>query len=103
MGLLSDKIKLNNTPQDTYATHLLYENHAWSMAKAVSIYLKDDQLSIRVGADESAILVVVIKDLKLSVLHQQQGIDVRLPRDCQPGGIIVIAGHQVNLIEVNHG
>ncbi|MDE0747752.1 MAG: hypothetical protein OSB23_08215 [Porticoccaceae bacterium] len=102
MGLLSDKIKANHTPQEIFASHLLYENHAWSLATAVSIYLKNDQLSIKSGADKNAALIVVIKDSELSVLHQQSGIDVRLPRDSQPGSAIIIAGHQVNLIEVNH-
>jgi hypothetical protein len=101
-GLLSDKIKANNTLQEAYATHLLHEDHAWSLATAVSIYLKNDQLSIKSGADENATLVVVVKDSELSVLHQQPGFEVILPRDCQPGSAIVFAGHKINLIEVNH-
>jgi len=44
----------------------------------------------------------VIKDSDLCMLHQQPGIEVTLPRHCQPGSVIVIAGHPVNLIEVNH-
>jgi len=101
-GLLSDKIKANHTLQEAYATHLLHEDHAWSLATAVSIYLKNDQLSIKSGADEDATLVIVIKDSELSVLHQQPGFEVILPRDCQPGSAIVFAGHKINLIEVNH-
>jgi hypothetical protein len=101
-GLLSDNIRVNHTQKEPCASHLLYENHAWSLATAVSIYLKNDQLSIKAGSDENAALVVVIKDSDLCVLHQQPGIEVTLPRDCQPGSAMVIAGHPVNLIEVNH-
>ena len=101
-GLLSDNIKVNHTQKEPCASHLLYENHAWSLATALSIYLKNDQLSIKAGSDENAALVVVIKDSDLCMLHQQPGIEVTLPRDCQPGSAIVIAGHPVNLIEVNH-
>ena len=102
-GLLSDKITINQTHQSGYATHLLYNNQAWPLATAISIYLKNDQLSFKIGADKDATLAVIIKDSEFCVLYQQPGNKISLPKNSQPGGSIVIAGHQVNLIEVNHG
>ena len=102
-GLLSDKITTNQTHQSAYATHLLYNNQAWSLATAISIYLKNDQLSFKSGADKDATLALMITDSELGVLYQQPGNEVLLPRSSQPGGSIVIAGHKVKLIEVNNG
>ena len=102
-GLLSDKITINQTHQSGYATHLLYNNQAWPLATAISIYLKNDQLSLKSGADKDATLALMITDSELGVLYQQPGNEVLLPRSSQPGGSIVIAGHKVKLIEVNNG
>ena len=102
-GLLSDKITINQTHQSAYATHLLYNNQAWPLATAISIYLKNDQLSFKSGADKDATLALMITDSELGVLYQQPGYEVLLPRSSQPGGSIVIAGHKVKLIEVNNG
>jgi len=102
-GLLSDKITTNQTHQSAYATHLLYNNQAWPLATAISIYLKNDQLSFKSGADKDATLALMITDSELGVLYQQPGNEVLLPRSSQPGGSIVIAGHKVKLIEVNNG
>ena len=102
-GLLSDKITINQTHQSGYATHLLYNNQAWPLATAISIYLKNDQLSFKSGADKDATLALMITDSELGVLYQQPGNEVLLPRSSQPGGSIVIAGHKVKLIEVNNG
>jgi len=102
-GLLSDKITINQTHQSGYATHLLYNNQAWPLATAISIYLKNDQLSFKSGADKDATLALMITDSELGVLYQQPGYEVLLPRSSQPGGSIVIAGHKVKLIEVNNG
>jgi hypothetical protein len=102
-GLLSDKITINQTHQSAYATHLLYNNQAWPLATAISIYLKNDQLSFKSGADKDATLALMITDSELGVLYQQPGNEVLLPRSSQPGGSIVIAGHKVKLIEVNNG
>ena len=102
-GLLSDKITTNQTHQSAYATHLLYNNQAWPLATAISIYLKNDQLSLKSGADKDAALALMITDSELGVLYQQPGNEVLLPRSSQPGGSIVIAGHKVKLIEVNNG
>jgi hypothetical protein len=102
-GLLLDKITINQTHQSAYATHLLYNNQAWPLATAISIYLKNDQLSFKSGADKDATLALMITDSELGVLYQQPGNEVLLPRSSQPGGSIVIAGHKVKLIEVNNG
>ena len=102
-GLLSDKITINQTHQSGYATHLLYNNQAWPLATAISIYLKNDQLSFKSGADKDATLALMITDSELGVLYQQPRYEVLLPRSSQPGGSIVIAGHKVKLIEVNNG
>ena len=102
-GLLSDKITINQTHQSGYATHLLYNNQAWPLATAISIYLKNDQLSLKSGADKDAALALMITDSELGVLYQQPGNEVLLPKSSQPGGSIVIAGHKVKLIEVNNG
>ena len=102
-GLLSDKITTNQTHQSAYATHLLYNNQAWPLATAISIYLKNDQLSFKSGADKDATLALMITDSELGVLYQQPGNEVLLPRSSQPGGSIVIAGHKVKLIEVTNG
>ena len=102
-GLLSDKITINQTHQSGYATHLLYNNQAWPLATAISIYLKNDQLSFKSGADKDATLALMITDSELGVLYQQSGNQVLLPKSSQPGGSIVIAGHKVKLIEVNNG
>ena len=102
-GLLLDKITINQTHQSGYATHLLYNNQAWPLATAISIYLKNDQLSFKSGADKDATLALMISDSELGVLYQQPGNEVLLPKSSQPGGSIVIAGHKVKLIEVNHG
>lgn len=102
-GLLLDKITINQTHQSGYATHLLYNNQAWPLATAISIYLKNDQLSFKSGADKDATLALMITDSELGVLYQQPGYGVLLPRSSQPGGSIVIAGHKVKLIEVNNG
>jgi hypothetical protein len=102
-GLLSDKITINQTHQSAYATHLLYNNQAWPLATAISIYLKNDQLSFKSGADKDATLALMITDSELGVLYQQPGYEVLLPRSSQPGGSIVIAGHKVKLIEVTNG
>ena len=102
-GLLSDKITINQTHQSGYATHLLYNNQAWPLATAISIYLKNDQLSFKSGADKDATLALMITDSELGVLYQQPGNEVLLPRSSQPGGSIVIAGHKVKLIEVKNG
>ena len=102
-GLLSDKITINQTHQSGYATHLLYNNQAWPLATAISIYLKNDQLSFKSGADKDAALALMITDSELGVLYQQPGNEVLLPKSSQPGGSIVIAGHKVKLIEVNNG
>ena len=102
-GLLSDKITINQTHQSGYATHLLYNNQAWPLATAISIYLKNDQLSFKSGADKDAALALMITDSELGVLYQQPGNEVLLPRSSQPGGSIVIAGHKVKLIEVTNG
>tara|TARA_B110000902_G_scaffold81910_2_gene97187 strand:+ start:1477 stop:2766 length:1290 start_codon:yes stop_codon:yes gene_type:complete len=102
-GLLSDKITTNQTHQSGYATHLLYNNQAWPLATAISIYLKNDQLSFKSGADKDATLALMITDSELGVLYQQPGNEVLLPKSSQPGGSIVIAGHKVKLIEVNNG
>ena len=102
-GLLSDKITINQTHQSAYATHLLYNNQAWPLATAISIYLKNDQLSFKSGADKDATLALMITDSELGVLYQQPGNEVLLPKSSQPGGSIVIAGHKVKLIEVNNG
>ena len=102
-GLLSDKITINQTHQSGYATHLLYNNQAWPLATAISIYLKNDQLSFKSGADKDATLALMITDSELGVLYQQPGNEVLLPRSSQPGGSIVIAGHKVKLIEVTNG
>ena len=102
-GLLSDKITINQTHQSGYATHLLYNNQAWPLATAISIYLKNDQLSFKSGADKDATLALMITDSELGVLYQQPGNEVLLPRSSQPGGSIVIARHKVKLIEVNNG
>ena len=102
-GLLSDKITTNQTHQSAYATHLLYNNQAWPLATAISIYLKNDQLSFKSGADKDATLALMITDSELGVLYQQPGNEVLLPKSSQPGGSIVIAGHKVKLIEVNNG
>ena len=102
-GLLLDGITINQTHQSAYATHLLYNNQAWPLATAISIYLKNDQLSFKSGADKDATLALMITDSELGVLYQQPGNEVLLPRSSQPGGSIVIAGHKVKLIEVNNG
>jgi hypothetical protein len=102
-GLLLDKITINQTHQSGYATHLLYNNQAWPLATAISIYLKNDQLSFKSGADKDATLALMITDSELGVLYQQPGNEVLLPKSSQPGGSIVIAGHKVKLIEVNNG
>ena len=102
-GLLLDKITINQTHQSGYATHLLYNNQAWPLATAISIYLKNDQLSFKSGADKDATLALMITDSELGVLYQQPGYEVLLPRSSQPGGSIVIAGHKVKLIEVTNG
>ena len=102
-GLLSDKITINQTHQSGYATHLLYNNQAWPLATAISIYLKNDQLSFKSGADKDATLALMITDSELGVLYQQPGYEVLLPKSSQPGGSIVIAGHKVKLIEVTNG
>ena len=102
-GLLSDKITINQTHQSGYATHLLHNNQAWPLATAISIYLKNDQLSFKSGADKDATLALMITDSELGVLYQQPGYEVLLPRSSQPGGSIVIAGHKVKLIEVTNG
>jgi hypothetical protein len=102
-GLLLDEITTNQTHQSAYATHLLYNNQAWSLATAISIYLKNDQLSFKSGADKDATLALMITDSELGVLYQQSGNQVLLPKSSQPGGSIVIAGHKVKLIEVNNG
>lgn len=102
-GLLLDKITINQTHQSGYATHLLYNNQAWPLATVISIYLKNDQLSFKSGADKDATLALMITDSELGVLYQQPGYEVLLPRSSQPGGSIVIAGHKVKLIEVNNG
>ena len=102
-GLLSDKITTNQTHQSAYATHLLYNNQAWPLATAISIYLKNDQLSFKSGADKDATLALMITDSELGVLYQQPGNEVLLPKSSQPGGSIVIAGHKVKLIEVTNG
>jgi hypothetical protein len=102
-GLLLDKITINKTHQSGYATHLLYNNQAWPLATAISIYLKNDQLSFKSGADKDATLALMITDSELGVLYQQPGYEVLLPRSSQPGGSIVIAGHKVKLIEVTNG
>ena len=102
-GLLSDGITTNQTHQSAYATHLLYNNQAWPLATAISIYLKNDQLSFKSGADKDATLALMITDSELGVLYQQPGNEVLLPKSSQPGGSIVIAGHKVKLIEVNNG
>lgn len=102
-GLLLDKITINQTHQSGYATHLLYNNQAWPLATAISIYLKNDQLSFKSGADKDATLALMITDSELGVLYQQPGNEVLLPRSSQPGGSIVIAGHKVKLIEVTNG
>ena len=102
-GLLLDKITINQTHPSGYATHLLYNNQAWPLATAISIYLKNDQLSFKSGADKDATLALMITDSELGVLYQQPGNEVLLPRSSQPGGSIVIAGHKVKLIEVNNG
>ena len=102
-GLLSDKITINQTHQSGYATHLLYNNQAWPLATAISIYLKNDQLSFKSGADKDATLALMITDSELGVLYQQPGNEVLLPKSSQPGGSIVIAGHKVKLIEVTNG
>ena len=101
--LLLDKITINQTHQSGYATHLLYNNQAWPLATAISIYLKNDQLSFKSGADKDATLALMITDSELGVLYQQPGNEVLLPRSSQPGGSIVIAGHKVKLIEVTNG
>ncbi|MBT3798503.1 MAG: hypothetical protein HOG02_06360 [Porticoccaceae bacterium] len=102
-GLLLDEMTINKTHQSSCATHLLHNNQAWSLTTAVSLYIKNDQLSFKIGADKDATLAVIIKDSEFCVLYQQPGNKVSLPKNSQPGGSIVIAGHQVNLIEVNHG
>ena len=80
-GLLSDKITINQTHQSGYATHLLYNNQAWPLATAISIYLKNDQLSFKSGADKDATLALMITDSELGVLYQQPGNEVLLPRE----------------------
>ena len=102
-GLLLDKITINQTHQSGYATHLLHNNQAWPLATAISIYLKNDQLSFKSGADKDATLALMITDSELGVLYQQPRYEVLLPRSSQPGGSIVIAGHKVKLIEVTNG
>ena len=83
-GLLSDKITINQTHQSGYATHLLYNNQAWPLATAISIYLKNDQLSFKSGADKDATLALMITDSELGVLYQQPGNEVLLPRALSP-------------------
>ncbi|HIG67431.1 MAG TPA: hypothetical protein EYQ44_06410 [Porticoccaceae bacterium] len=102
-GLLLDEITINQTHQSSCATHLLHDNQAWSLSTAISIYLKNDQLSFKYGADKDATLALMISDSELGVLYQQSGNEVLLPKSSQPGGSIVIAGHKVKLIEVNNG
>lgn len=84
------------------ATHLLYQDRAWPLDKPLSISLQDGELILTNSIDKNAALVAVIKDQSLCIIHQSATIDTQLPRNCEPGQRLVIAGHKISFIEVSN-
>jgi hypothetical protein len=84
------------------ATHLLYQNHGYPLDHPVSIHIDDNQLSLVTGIDNRAALVFVVDNHQLKVLHQQQDLQVELPKTCQVGKTLTVAGHKLRLIEVSN-
>lgn len=84
------------------ANHLLYQNQAWPLDKPLSISLQDGKLILSNSIDKNAALVVVIKDQSLRIIHQSDTIDTQLPRNCEPGQRLVIAGKKLSFIEVSN-
>jgi len=84
------------------ANHLLYQNQAWPLDKPLSISLQDGKLILSNSIDKNAALVVVIKDQSLRIIHQSDTIDTQLPRNCEPGQRLVIAGQKLSFIEVSN-
>ena len=95
--------KSNNLkPKPRCANHLLYQNQAWPLDKPLSINLQDGELILTNSIDKNAALVVVIKDQSLQIIHQSATIDTQLPRTCEPGQRLVLAGHKLSFIEVSN-
>ena len=95
--------KSNNLqPKPRCASHLLYQNQAWSLDKPLSINLQDGELILTNSIDKNAALVVVIKDQSLQIIHQSDTIDTQIPRTCEPGQRFVLAGHKLSFIEVSN-
>jgi hypothetical protein len=95
--------KSNNLkPKPRCAKHLLYQNQAWPLDKPLSINLQDGELILTNSIDKNAALVVVIKDQSLQIIHQSATIDTQLPRTCEPGQRLVLAGHKLSFIEVSN-
>ncbi|MCT2533477.1 hypothetical protein N2488_09810 [SAR92 clade bacterium H231] len=84
------------------ATHLLYQNHGYPLDHPVSIHIKDNQLSLVTGIDNRAALVFVVTNHQLKVQHQQDNLQVQLPKTCQAGSSLTVAGHKLRLIEVSN-
>ena len=84
------------------ATHLLFKDHAWPLDKPLSISMQDNQLRLSNSIDNKAAFVAVIEDRQLRIMHQSTSIDMQVPSQCEPGQLLIIAGHRLTLIEVSN-
>jgi hypothetical protein len=84
------------------ATHLLYRDHGYPLDHPVSLHIGDNHLSLVTGIDNRAAMVFVVDNHQLKVLHQQQDLQVELPKTCQVGKTLTVAGHKLRLIEVSN-
>jgi len=85
------------------ATHVLYHDRALPLNKPVSIRISDQGLELSNNLDDAAELIVVLRNRSLEAVQSVPDIDTSLPPSCLPGELIIVAGHQLKLIEVRDG
>lgn len=84
------------------ASHVLYNNRAYPLHEPLSIEWQDNQLRLTNKHNKNAALIIQMINQQLEILHQQNDLQVKLPRHCQPGAQLQIADHYLPLIEVSH-
>ena len=81
----------------------LYHDRALPLNKPVSIRISDQGLELSNNLDDEAELIVVLRNRSLEAVQSVPDIDTSLPPSCLPGELIIVAGHQLKLIEVRDG
>lgn len=98
-----DPSKLPLNKQQISATHLLYNNTAYSLHRPISISRQGKQLVISSNMDKTADLVIEQKGHQLQATSQHDKFNVTLPSNLDPGQKLQIDDQFLILIGVDHG